>query len=340
MKALSRAAGVLVWVLAGLMVALLTVVGGLFLCFSNLPPAWARSGLAVVYVVGVPLLFVFLKPRWKALVAFAVSFALLTLWFQLIPASNTRQWQDDVARVPSAEIDGDSLTLHNVRNFRYRSSTDYDSAWETRHYDLSMLRTLDIFFSYWSSSAIAHSMLSFGFDDGQYLCLSVETRKEIGEEYDPLGFFFKRFELIYVLGDERDLIALRTSIRREDTYLFPRDLPPARVRALLLDILQRVNSLARKPEHYRTVRDNCMTSLVGHMNTVYETPIPFSFKLVVNGYMPELAYERGQLPQDAPFDVVKQRYAISTAARDSSADAEFSKRIRADLGAPIVEWEE
>jgi hypothetical protein len=117
----------------------------------------------------------------------------------------------------------------------------------------------------------------------------------------------------------------------EDTYLFPLDRPPARVRDLLLDILQRVNSLAQRPDHYRTIRDNCMTSLVGHMNRVSETPIPFSFKLLLNGYLPELAYERGQLPQDAPLEVVKQRYAISAVARGSAVDAGFSQRIRADI---------
>lgn len=334
---LGRVAGVLLWALAGLAVTLLTVVGALFLHFSNLPAAWARSGLAVAYVAGVVMLFIFLKPRWKALLAFAGSFAVILLWFQLIPASSDRAWQEDVSRVPSAVIDGDSLTVHNVRDFRYRSATDYDPAWETRHYDLSKLRTLDIYFSYWGSSAIAHTMLSFGFDDGRYLCLSVETRKEIGEEYDPLASFFKRFELIYILADERDLVAQRTNIRREDTYLFPREMPPARIRALLLDVLERVNALARRPEHYRTIRDNCTTSLVGHLNKANEKPIPFSFKLLVNGYIPDLAYERGQLSRDVPLEDQMKRYAISAIARESPLDAGFSQRIRANLGPPIVD---
>ncbi len=336
MKVLRTAARVVPWILVGLVVALLTGVGAMFLHFSNLPWAWARTGLAVVFAAGVPLLFILLKPRWKALLAFAGSFCLLQLWFNLIPASNDREWQPDVARIPSADLDGDSLTVHNVRNFRYRSDTDFDPAWETRTYDLSKLRTADLYFSYWGSAAIAHTMFSFGFEDGQYLCVSVEARKEASEAYGPLASFFKQFELIYILGDERDLIAVRTGVRGEDTYLFPLDAPPARVKSLLLDILERANSLARKAEHYRTVRDNCTTALIGHVNRIYESPVPFSFKLLVNGYMPELAYERGQLPNDAPLPVVMQRYAISAVARESALDSGFSQRIRAGLGAPVV----
>ncbi len=336
MKVPTIAARVGLWIMVGLLVTLLTVLGSLFLHFSNLPWAWARTGLAVAYLAGAPLLFVLLRPRWKSVLAFAGSFGLLVLWFNLIPASSAREWQPDVARVASIDREGELLTVHNVRNFRYRSDTDFDTAWETRTYDLSKLRTADLLFSYWGSAAIAHTMFSFGFEGGQYLCVSVETRKEVGEEYDPVASFFKRFELTYVLGDERDLIALRTNVRREDTYLFPLDASPARVRALLLDILDRANSLARKPEHYRTIKDNCTTSLIGHVNHIHTSPVPFSFKLLMNGYMPELAYERGILPHDAPLPVVMQRYAISAVAREAALDEGFSQRIRAGLGAPLT----
>jgi hypothetical protein len=321
--------------LAGLVVALLTALGTLFLNFSNLPWAWARTGLATIFVIVVVGLFVILKPRWKALVAFAILYCLIVVWFTLIPASNDRDWQTDVAETARAEIDGDTITIENVRNFWYRSDDDYDARWETRAYDVSRLQTLDITFSYWASRAIAHTMLSFGFDDGQYLCLSVETRKEVGEVYAPLASFFKRFELIYVLGDERDLLALRTNFRREDTYVFPSAMGPDKVRALLLDILERVNQLADRPEHYRTIRHNCMTSLLRHIDKVHERRSEFSFKMLFNGYVPELAYERGDMPTDAPLEEVLQRYAISAKARASDVDADFSTRIREGRGAAV-----
>jgi hypothetical protein len=325
---------IVAWAFAGLAVAVLAFLAALFLYNSNLPWAPARTALTAVFALLVPALFVLLKPRRKALVAFALVYGLIALWFALIPASNDRDWQPDVARTARAHIDGDRVTVENVRNFRYRSIDDYDIAWDTRTYDLSQLRTVDISFSYWGSKAIAHTMLSFGFAGGDHLCLSIEPRKETHEQYAPIGSFFKMFEIIYILGDERDLMALRTNFRGDDTYLFPSSWPPEKVRALLLDILDRVNSLADRPEHYRTVRDNCMTSLLTHIDRVRGERIPFSFKLLFNGYTPQLAYERGDLPADVPFAEVMQRYAINAKARAAPVDAGYSARIRHGLGEP------
>ena len=326
---------ILAWSLATFVVAVLTVIGSLFIHFSNLPWAWLRISLAIAFAGVVVGSFVFLRPRWKAVAVFPGIFAAPVLWYSLIPALNDRKWQPDVAHVVTAEFEGDTATVHNVRNFQYRSADDYDINWETRTYNLAELRSLDFVFSYWVSTAIAHTMLSFGFADCRYLCVSVETRKEIGETYDPMRSFFKQFELIYTVGDERDLVALRTNYRREDAYLFPVDYEPARIRALLLDILNSANNLAREPQHYRTIRDNCTTSLIGHINRIQDQPIPFSFKLILNGYMPEMAYERGRFSSEAPFSVVKQEYAISAIAQASGVTDDFSQRIRQALGAPL-----
>jgi hypothetical protein len=162
----------------------------------------------------------------------------------------------------------------------------------------------------------------------------VETRKEVGETYDPLRSFFKQFELIYILGDERDLIALRTNTRLEDTYLFPMYMSPEERRALLVDVLIRADKLGREPGHYATIKHNCTTSLLGHLNKVLEQPIRFSWKLLLNGFIPELAYERGTLPTDAPFEEVMQRYAISAKAREAGVGPEFSASIREGIGPP------
>ena len=158
-------------------------------------------------------------------------------------------------------------------------------------------------------------------------------RKETGEAYSPIASFFKKFELIYILGDERDLVALRTNHRREDVYLFPSPLPPEKVRALLLDILARVNSLADRPEFYGTIKDNCTTSLVGHLNKVRDEPIPFSFDLLLNGHIPEIAWSRGKIgDRDTPFEIVKSRYAISERAQAYGDGPDYSHRIREGLG--------
>ncbi|MEE8153939.1 MAG: DUF4105 domain-containing protein [Phycisphaerales bacterium] len=316
------------WLLASVVIAVLTAVAGLFLYVSSFPWEWARSVLAAVFVLLVAGLFVFIKPRWKAGLLFVGLFALVYLWYALIPASNDRDWLPDVARVASVGFDGDRVTIDNVRNFRYRSEDDFDEVWETRVYDLSKLRSVDLYFSYWGPRDIAHTMLSFGFENGDYIAVSVETRKEVGETYDPLRSFFKQFELIYILGDERDLIALRTNTRLEDTYLFPMSMPPENRRAFLVDILNRADELGREPAYYATIKANCTTALLGHLNKVAERPVRFSFKLLLNGYIPELAYERGNLPNDAPFEEVMQRYAISAKAREGGVGPGYSEMIR------------
>jgi len=314
--------------IVGLVVVLLTALAGLFLANSNLPFTWARYALAITFVLGVAALFVLLKPRWKALLGFAGLFGLVLLWFALIPASNDRRWQPDVARLATAEVAGDRITVHNVRDFRYRSVSDFDQRWETRSYDLSRLDQVDLFMSYWGSTRIAHTMLSFGFEDGSWLALSIGPRPEADEGYAPVRSFFKAFELVYTFADERDLIALRTDYRGEDVYLFPLPLSQEQRRELFLDVLRRANELAEKPEFYRTISDNCTTALVKHLDHVRDRPIRCSIELLLNGYIPRLAYERGDLPTDAPLEVVMQRHAISAKAQAAGVGPDFSQRIR------------
>jgi hypothetical protein len=320
------------WAVIAPFVALLTVIGILFLHFAPLPWPLLGTALAAIFGLAVVVAFILLKPRVKALAVFAVLYGGLVLWFSLIPASNDRQWQPDVARTVFAEIDGDLVTIQNVRNFRYRSIDDYEEAWEARSYDLSGLRTLDIFFSYWGPTNIAHTMLSFGFEGGTYLCVSVEVRKEIGETYAPMRSFFKNFEIIYLLADERDLVALRTNHRGEDVYLFPRPFSPAQIRALLEDILARANGLHEKPEYYRTVRDNCTTSLIGHINKIREEPVKMNLSVLMNGWLPRLAYDQETIPNDAPFEEVMRRFAISERGRAYGDGPDYSSRIREGVG--------
>jgi len=320
------------WSVAAVVIALLTVVEALFLYVAAVPWAWVRILLAAALVLAVVGMFMFIRPRWKSALLCAILFALVYVWYALIPASTDRVWLPDVARAVSVDFDGDQVTIHNVRNFRYRSESDYDEVWETRTYDLSTIRSLDLYFSYWGSRDIAHSMFSFGFENGDYLAVSVETRKEVGETYDPLRSMFKRFELIYILGDERDLIAVRTNTRLEDTYLFPMSRSPEARRALLIDILNRADELGREPAYYGTIAHNCTTTLITHLNKVDEQPVRFSWKLLMNGFIPELAYERGKLPTDAPFEEVMQRYAISAKARETGLGPGYSASIREGLG--------
>ena len=161
-----------------------------------------------------------------------VALAVMDAWWSSIAPSDTRVWADDVALHLDSRVDGDKVSLYSVRNFTWRSKTDYDARWETRHYDLTKLQSVDVICSYWMGPAIAHTLVSFGFADGQYVTFSIEIRKERGEEFSAIGGFFKQFERTLVAADERDILGVRTNIREEDDYIYRVVMPPQAMRAL------------------------------------------------------------------------------------------------------------
>jgi hypothetical protein len=217
-----------------------------------------------------------------------------------------------------------------VRNFVYRSETDYTERWETRSYDLSRLRGLDIFLIYWGSPSIAHTILSYQFDDGRHLAVSIETRKENGESYSALRGFFRQYELYYVVADEGDVVRLRTNYRHEDVYLYRLRTPPAVARAILLDYLETINRLARQPAWYNALTDNCTTTIRLHASHVVEG-IPHDWRWLANGYVDELFYELGVLNRDLPFAQLKSFSYINPKAQPVSPDGNFSEAIRKGL---------
>lgn len=288
--------------------------------------------LAILYpLLAVALLFG-VRPRRRAYAAFLVLFALLLGWWFSLAPSNARDWQPDVARLPTAEIQGDKVTIHNVRNFDYRSETDFTEHWETRSYDLSKLRGLDLFVIYWGSPSIAHTILSWDFDDGQRLAISIETRKEVGESYSAVRGFFRQYELYYVVADEPDVIGLRTNHRHEDVYLYPLRTPPARARAILLDYLKGINRLAEQPKWYNALSTNCTTTIRLHVADVVRG-VPHDWRWLANGYLDELLYEMGIVNRELPFAEFKKLSYINPKANALPLGSNFSTEIREGLPA-------
>ncbi len=151
--------------------------------------------------------------RWRAVGVFAVAVVLVLLVWRTATPSNSRNWQPEVAVLPYATIDGDRVTVHNIRNFDYRSETDFTPAYYDRTFDLRKLDRVDLGAVYWIGPAIAHLFLTFGFGD-EHLAISIEARKERDEAYRHRAGFFQQYELVYVVGDERDIIRLRTNYRK------------------------------------------------------------------------------------------------------------------------------
>jgi Domain of unknown function (DUF4105) len=250
---------------------------------SRILAAPMAAGVAIVSII----LAVAIRPLMRGLVVALFPVIVVAVWWTAIPASNTRDWTPDVARAARATFDGSRVTIENVRNFKYRSETDYEQRWETRTYNLDRIRGLDLFLSFWGPTHIAHTIASWEFDDGQHLAISIETRKEMGESYSALRGFFHQYELYYVVADERDLIGLRTNYRREQVFLYHIRVPAEQARALLIDYLAEVNRLADHPRWYNALTQNCTTTIRGHAQNVGASD-RLDWRLLANGHLDQL----------------------------------------------------
>ena len=329
-------------ILVAIPVLLVTLWWALALYFAAPGPAVLQVVLAALFALGTVALLVWLRPFRLALGLWAVALAVVLFWWSTIRPSNEGDWQPDVARLPSAAIEGDKLIVHNLRNVDYRSETDYTVRYEDRTYDLSKLRGLDLFMIYWGSPLIAHTIMSWQFDGSPPLAISIETRKRVGQEYSTVGGFFKQYEIIYVVADERDVIRLRTNYRNdgqgEEVYLYRLKTPPPQARALLLEYVRSMNELVDHPEFYNALTDNCTTSIRRLVTHVVPNAPPFDWRLIANGYGDELMYERGNVETRMPFAELKARSRINAKAKAADQDPLFSLRIREGVPDPRILW--
>ena len=296
-------------------------------------PSWLTTAVPVLYALGVVVLLLRLRPFGRAALVVLASFLVLAAWWSTVRPSNDRDWAREYARIPYGEVDGDRLTLHNVRNFDYRSDTDFTDRWETRTYDLSKLTELDLFMSYWGSPTIAHTVLSWVFADGPPLAVSIETRRERTESYSALRGFFREYEICYVAADERDVIRLRTNYRGEDVYLYRLNTQLDRARALLMDYVKSMNELRDQPAWYGALTQNCTTTIRTHLKALGGAAA-FDWRVLANGYADQMLYERGALDTRLPFSALKAACLIDAKAKPADQDPAFSERIRDGVPRP------
>lgn len=329
---MKHAPKVLLWVLATPILGLVWLWTSLAIHYSSLPWEWLRTPLAWFVGVGGPISLACLPRRRRPALVLFGTFIVVAGSFASIRPSNDRDWQTKVAVLPDVEFDGDEFTVLNVRNFDYRSEDDFDVHYYDRTFDLAQLQALDFIVSYWDGNEdIAHTMMSFDFGGVDVLTVSVEVRREKGEGWGGLPGMFKQFELIYVLADERDIVRLRTNYIGEEVYLFRLQVTPEEARMLLVDILRSVHELNRQPRFYRTIAQNCTTTLVEHINSVWPGRMPWTKRILMNGYLPEQGYDKGSIRNDLPFEEVMQLSYINEMAVAAGDDPEFSRRIRAHL---------
>lgn len=241
-----------------------------------------------------------------------------------------RQWVPQQAVMANAEVRGDSVYVHRLRNFSYTAEEEFTPAYDDRSYDLNKLETVWFivtpFSKHWRGPA--HTFVSFGFADSQYVGISVEARREPGETYGPITGLFKQFEMIYVIGDERDLIGSRAVYGGYDVYVYPIRTSRERIRALFVEMLARANALATRPEFYNTLTNNCTTNVVDHVNHIVPNAVPHGIKTVLPGYADEVAYSLGLIDTTITLDEARRRFRVNDQARRFAKSPDFSKRIR------------
>jgi hypothetical protein len=290
------------------------------------PGRWS----AVLFAIAAVGLLVFVRSFWKGIGLCAALFALVLVWWLAIEPRNDREWLAEVSQLASCRVEGDQLVVTNVRNFEYQSETEFTPHWEQRSYDLSKILGVDIFSSDWGEEWILHTLLSFEFEDGEHLAVSIETRKEIGEVYSAVRGFFRQYELCYTVADERDVIGVRAKFRGERVRLYRLAHTPQQARALLLSYVASINQLSVEPAWYNALMHNCTTSIRLHAQELGMDQ-PFNWRILANGRGAELLYMRKMVNTSMPFAELQQRSDVTQKAIDAFAAPDFSARIRAGL---------
>jgi len=326
---LSRSLG---WLIRGIWVVCQIVLitwGTLAIYYSNLPWAALRLTLAAAFAA-FAVWACWVSPRRGMSAVFLGLFFGVVVWWISIPPSHDRPWRQEVAEMPRVIIDGDRVRITGVRNFDYRSRNDFTVRYEEREIRLSHLTALDFFVSYWSEGLVGHTFLSFIFDDAPPLSISIETRPEVGEGFSPIASMFKQFELIYVVGDERDLVRVRTNYRNETVYLYRLNASDVDARTLLLVYLDRINELAKRPEWYHLLSNSCTINIIRYANAAGREG-RFDIRHLLNGLIDSYLYHSGRVDTTLPFDELRRRSLINEAAQAADDAPDFSERIRASL---------
>ncbi len=337
-KILRLIALVLIWLVLG--VATLWAAAALYF---DVRISWLRIPLAAIYGLGILAVWIFVRRPWKMAVTGTCFVVVLLWWFSLQP-SNNRDWLPDVVELPYADINGSQVVIHNIRNCDYRTETDFTVQHYDKTFNLDQLRTADLYLVTWGSPHIAHTMISFGFTNGDYVCFSIECRKEKGEDYSALKGLFRQFELTYIIADERDVVRLRTNYRRdEEACLYRLQVTPEQGRKLFLDYVRRANELHERAEWYNALTDNCTTAI--RMQRDVADRAPWDWRMLINGHLDKMLYEHGTIVTNLPFPELKKRPISirgrrrrirrwifrSRSARDCQASAKNREKIFSKL---------
>ena len=297
--------------------------------YSNLPWPWVRLALSLAFGV-FSIWALWLARTRRALLVFAGVFLCVLGWFLSLRPTHDRPWRPDVAVMPRAYIDGDRVRLTSVRDFDYHTAHDFTIRHEERDVSISHLTSIDFFVAYFLPPFVAHTFLSFNFDNAPPLCISIEKRLDVDTSFDAVASLFRQFELIYVVGDERDIVRLRTNFRHEDVYMYHIRTTPERARRLFRIYLHRINQLADRPEFYHLLSNNCTINIVRYAR-IAGKPKRIDLRHLLNGLIDSYLYSMGLIDTNLPFEELRPRSRINDAAQAADNAPDFPERIRAAI---------
>src|SRR4029453_6712863 len=319
-------------VLLVLVIAIIAIAWAFGAVWFDAPFGIANKVVAGLLAIVAAAVLVFVRRFWRKVGVIALLFVGVLAWWLTLSPTNDGDWQADVAEKAWADIKGDEVTLHNVRNCDYRTETDYTPHWETRTVRLSQITGIDLAIDYWGSPWIAHPIVSFQFADTPPLCFSIETRKTFGQSYSTIGGLYRQYTLIYLVADERDVIRLRTNYRHEDIYLYPTTAPPDRARQRFQEYVRSLNALRTQPRWYNAVTTNCTTSI--RTQHPSKERVQWDWRILLNGKADEMLYAHGAFVTGGlSFAELKAQSLINARAKAADASPDFSELIR--LGLPV-----
>jgi hypothetical protein len=336
-----RAAGLALRIIAAIVViAPISAWSAMALWFRLPSPEVLRASAAILFCilgfVTIAALFMRLSRSLVALAVFAIAFGGLLTWWSTITPPLDGDWAPDVARQTTGTVKRGILTLSDVRDFDWRTDKDFTERWDKRSYDLSKLKTLDLFLAYWGGPEMAHVIMSFGFEDGDHLAWSVEVRREKTGVFSPIADAFKNHTLVYLATTERDSVRLRTNVRGEDVRLYRLNTPPDQARALLTEYVVESTALAEHPKWYNSITANCATVVFKLVRAAGST-LPFDWRLVINGFLPGYLYDHGAVVTTMPLSELMERARVSPQAKAADQSPDFSEAIRVGVPSP---WDE
>ncbi len=286
-------------------------------------------GLAIAFAA-FAVWALWLSRQRRMRVAVAVLFLAVVAWWLAIPPSHDRNWRADVQVMPRVSVDGDRVRITGVRDFTYRTRNDFTKHYEEREVLLSHLVGLDFYVSYFMEGPVGHTFVSFIFDNAEPLSISIETRPEVGEGFAPIASMFKQFELIYVVGSERDLVGMRANHRQEPIYLYRLNTSAEDARRLFLVYLERINELADRPEFYHLLTNSCTINIIRYANAAGRVG-RIDIRHLLNGLIDSYLYRSGRIDTTLPFEELRRRSQINEVVRTAEGAADFSRRIRVSL---------